>query len=410
MNMPLCSYPSLDIRLENELEPEEVEMLKRARLHEIGALEAWTSQGTNRQLAYATHGLVRFFGKFPPPIASYLIEKYSKPGELVLDPMAGSGTTGVECLIRDRRSILKDVNPLMLLIASVKTTKISKNKILSTLEELKLSYSPIDFNNHRSEFSGLRNPDHWFLKETMDSLYGLKKSIDNIVDKKLRDYFTVCFCGIVRRVSRATTQQGRLFLDVATAEKDAFPFFEKKVIDTADAVSSLPCSKGKIRIEQADLQNPDSIPVEKANLVILHPPYFNSYKFSSVNSLELFWLGIDHAEIRKNEVREFFKVGKPENHEKFIDDMSKALSNAYKALNPGGYMGFMMGDTAIRGEYIPVVRKTIDKAYMPYSTIEKVALRVPKYTEASWAASQRRSGKEVGVKIYDFVIVIKKNA
>ena len=39
--------------------------------------------------------------------------------------------------------------------------------------------------------------------------------------------------------------------------------------------------------------------------------------------------------------------------------------------------------------------------------IEKVALRIPKYTEASWAASQRRNGEEVGVSLCDFVYILR---
>ena len=53
--------------------------------------------------------------------------------------------------------------------------------------------------------------------------------------------------------------------------------------------------------------------------MILHPPYFNSYKYSSVNSLEMGWLGFDRLEYNKKEIREFFKVGKPENVDKYVD-------------------------------------------------------------------------------------------
>ena len=103
-------------------------------------------------------------------------------------------------------------------------------------------------------------------------------------------------------------------------------------------------------------------------------------------------------------------MGKPENSEKFVADMALALENAYLSLKAGGYLGFMMGDTIIKGQYTPIVYQTIQRANLPGASIETVALRVPKYTEASWAASQRRKSGSVGIKIYDFVLVIKKNA
>lgn len=405
----LSSLPALEVRNANKMSQEELEMVDRAELADLGKVQAWTSEGNNKQLAYSTHGMIRFFGKFPPPIASYLIESYTKEGDLVLDPMSGSGTSGVESLLRHRKSELRDVNPLMLMLARVKTTKLPLKAIEEEFSRIKNSYKPISFKKEKDNFSGLRDPEHWFLPATMNSLLGIKVLIDQIEDGKLKEYFLICFAGIIRRVSRATTQQGRLFLDVDTAVEDAMPFFEKKIRDTKASVSGLPNKKYRPKIIQANLQEPINN-TSDVDLVILHPPYFNSYKYSSVNSLELFWLGVNHADIRKHEVREFFKVGKPENHTKFVSDMSKALENAYQRLRPGGRIGFMMGDTAIRGEYIPVIRKTLDSANLPKHKIETVALRVPKYTEASWAASQRRKSGEVGIKIFDFVVVIKKNA
>lgn len=47
------------------------------------------------------------------PIAVYspLIEMVTKPGDLVFDPMCGSGTTGTVCRKLGRRVVLADINP-----------------------------------------------------------------------------------------------------------------------------------------------------------------------------------------------------------------------------------------------------------------------------------------------------------
>lgn len=406
----IFSLPKLLVRTKEKMESFEREMLERAKLSDLGPCEAWTAEGTNHQLSYATHGFMRFFGKFPPPIASYLIEKYTNEGETVLDPMGGSGTSAVECLLRNRKCEIRDVNPMMLLLQKVKSTKLSSTKVLDALEKITEAYKPLNKDEIDYYPIGLRDPLHYFLIETVDSLNGIKKLIEDVEDKDIQDFLYVCFLSIIRRVSRATTQQGRLFLDIDTAEKNALPFFIKKVKKLVPKVDALNKSKYKINIQEHNLM--DSLGnkyKDKMDLVILHPPYFNSYKYSGVNSLELSWLGVKHADIRKKEIREFFKVGKPEKYIDFVTDMAKALENAYDTLKPGAYMGFMMGDTAIKGKYIPVMRETLDKAILPNSSIETVALRVPKYTEASWAASQRRNTNNVGITLFDFVIVIKKN-
>ncbi|WP_037035557.1 site-specific DNA-methyltransferase [Rahnella sp. WP5] len=47
------------------------------------------------------------------PMAVYipLIEMVTKPGDIVFDPMCGSGTTGAVCMMLDRKAVLCDINP-----------------------------------------------------------------------------------------------------------------------------------------------------------------------------------------------------------------------------------------------------------------------------------------------------------
>ncbi len=369
-------------------------------------IEVWTSSASNKALAYSTHGIFRYFGKFPPPIARYLIKKYTNEDDLVIDPMCGSGTTALEALILNRKAWCCDVNPLSILVSKVKINKINKKEYLNVLNKViesakKSKARPINL-------SGLRDPRHWFLKETILSLSKIKHSIETVkMSNNIKNALTVSFMGIVRRVSRATTQQGRLFLDVETAEKDALPLFEKKAKQIIEPISNLTKTKNKIEISKRSILEKENKIRKLTKLIICHPPYFNIYKYSGINSLELSWLNIDHADIRKEEVREFFKVGKPEKVKDYIDDMERGLINLSYYLEKKGRLALMIGDTTIRGNYIPVIKMLLDKLKSTY-TVEKVALRVPRFTEASWAASQRRKTSQVGINLCDFVIILRK--
>lgn len=65
---------------------------------------------------WATHsGTYR--GNWSPYIPRNLILRYTKPGDLVLDQMVGSGTTLVECRLLGRRAIGVDVNPDAVMVA-----------------------------------------------------------------------------------------------------------------------------------------------------------------------------------------------------------------------------------------------------------------------------------------------------
>ena len=398
----------IEIRSQGELIDREIALIEKSGLDQLAPVETWTALGTNQQLAYATHGIFRYFGKFPPPIATYMISQYTKEKDLVIDPMCGSGTTALEAGILKRRCAVNDVNPLSVLISKVKTTKIDKSLLEEKLEYLKANYRPMSLEEYAFVPVALKDPDHWFLKETSDSLRGIKYLIEQETDTNLENFLKVIFAATIRRVSRATTQQGRLFLDVATALEDAFPTFEKRYEIGMKGLAELP-EISDIEYYNVDLKDLSTIDYEgKAKLVILHPPYFNSYKYSSVNSLEMGWLGYDRNQCNKKEVKEFFKVGKPENYERYVKDMSLALNNALNMLVPGGVLGLMIGDTIMKGEYIQVTRSLMDKLDSDKYEISKVVMRVPKYTEATWVASQRRDSNNIGITLSDYIVLIRK--
>lgn len=398
----------IEVHTQKELQEAERGLLQQAHLDDLAPCEAWTALGTNAQISYSTHGIFRYFGKFPSTIATHLIFQYTSEGDVVLDPMAGSGTTSLECLLANRECHSYDINPLSVLLAKVKTTFIEKEKLDSAIDDVEMHYKPMTIEEFAFIPKGVKNLDHWFLTETQNSLRGLLFLIDKINDSDIKDFMTICLCSIIRSVSRATSQQGRLFLDVVTAKPDCLESFVKKARKAAERVAKLPPKHETLDIALHSAENPmEGI---HADLTILHPPYFNAYKYSSVNSLELAWMGVDQATVRKNEVREFFKIGKPEKVEFYLEDMVKVLNNVTTCIKPGGVMGLMIGDTVIKGEYIPVTRQLIDRYLIanPNVTVEKVVLRVPKFTEASWSTSQRRTSDKVGISLNDFIIVFKK--
>ncbi|MBM3266757.1 MAG: hypothetical protein FJZ01_03825 [Candidatus Sericytochromatia bacterium] len=403
---PAGREPRLEIRSAEDLAPAERAQLARADLLDLAATQAWEVAGSNRDLAYATHGVFRYFGKFPPPLARYLIETFTPAGGQVADPMCGSGTTGVEALLSRRGATLLDVNPLSLLLARVKTTPLDGSRLDEAVGRVLARYRPLAARDGIPDPVGLRNADHWFLPDTSRSLRGLRAAVDAEPDPDLRNFLLVAFAATVRRVSRATMQQGRLFLDAASALPDARPVFERRAARARAAIGALPPPRAPITVGVHDLRTPPA-GVPSADLVVCHPPYFNSYKYSGINALELAWLGFEPASVRKCEVREYFKAGDPANVAKYLDDMALAIGHAAKLLRPAGTLALMIGDTVVRGDYLPVTRTLLDRVAATLRPV-RVCLRVPRYTEATWVASQRRRRDDVGIKLSDFVILLER--
>jgi len=73
-----------------------------------------------------THEFYPYPGRFSPRFARAAILAFSKPGDIVLDPYMGGGTTVVEALANERHAVGVDINSLSLFLARVKTVPLSR--------------------------------------------------------------------------------------------------------------------------------------------------------------------------------------------------------------------------------------------------------------------------------------------
>ena len=95
------------------------------------------SDKTRKDTSYITHGYHRYPAKFIPQIVSRLADKYTKEGDLIVDPFGGCGTTLVESKIMGRPSVGVDINPVAVLITKAKVTPIDPVKVEKSFALLK---------------------------------------------------------------------------------------------------------------------------------------------------------------------------------------------------------------------------------------------------------------------------------
>jgi hypothetical protein len=82
-----------------------------------------------RSVAHAkgfTHPFYRYPAAAPPELVREVIRTYTRPGELVVDPFMGGGTTIVEALAHGRQGIGIDANTLAVFVTRAKTTPLSE--------------------------------------------------------------------------------------------------------------------------------------------------------------------------------------------------------------------------------------------------------------------------------------------
>lgn len=374
--------------------------------------EMWTISQSTKELSYLSHGSFRFYGKFPPPIASELIERYSHPGDTIVDSMVGSGTTLLEAVLRERRAIGIDPNPFCCLLSKVKVTPLAAGLLRSAQDSLIEEYPGVvaDRSTWEPLIPKMRGMDHWFFEPTQRELAAIRRCIEIVADScgiDVANLFRVAFASIVRPVSRAGSATGRQFLDKTARHEPVLPVFLKRLdqlIRMNQELGHATSPAAEVRVVQADARS--ELGLEGiGDLVISHPPYFNLYNFASIYRFEIAWLGYDYSQVRQGEVRDGFKMAKTELLPGYLEDMRKVMETNRHLARHDGKVCVMMGDAIIHGSRVQVVRPFIQASERLGFQLERIALREPRFTEATWATALRRSRDDLGVKLFDFVMV-----
>ena len=97
---------------------------------EVG--EFWTSR---QRQGHSLHE-ISYRACFKSQLPEYFIERYTKPGDTVLDPFMGRGTTPLQAHLMGRRAVASDANPLCVMLARPRLNPPSIDDIASRLAQI----------------------------------------------------------------------------------------------------------------------------------------------------------------------------------------------------------------------------------------------------------------------------------
>lgn len=100
-------------------------------------LNAQLWQGSFNGRESSLHQLSPYVGKLKSGMAKVLIQLYSQPGEIILDPFAGSGVVPLECILSGRIAWANDLSPYAYILTRGKLeTPREENMALATANSL----------------------------------------------------------------------------------------------------------------------------------------------------------------------------------------------------------------------------------------------------------------------------------
>ena len=89
------------------------------------------------------HALCPYFAMFPPEFARSHVERFAQPGEVILDPFSGRGTTLLEALLKNRRALASDINPVAACVTGAKARIPNIESVDCRLDDLSTEFKTI---------------------------------------------------------------------------------------------------------------------------------------------------------------------------------------------------------------------------------------------------------------------------
>ena len=265
-------------------------------------------------------------GQFTPEFVDYLLDSFSKPDDIILEPFSGSGTVLSECSRKNLSCYGYEINPAAYAMSKFFTfanvSRAERIEILAAFEAKLLKLIPyfqdlplfVESRQFRQSFKNLIEFSNTLLA--------------TISDKQEK----------VLALNILFLAEGNKNPDLRNSIFESFAFIKKTLL-------SLPYTEKTISARLGDARSIDKICPVKGNIILTSPPYINVFNYHQNYRAIVETLGADILKVaqsefgsnRKNRGNRFKTVVQ------YCLDMEQALKSFWTSLDKNGLIILVIG-------------------------------------------------------------------
>ena len=251
---------------------------------------------------YASHHLHAFAARFPPQLPRVFIRGLTAPGDVVLDPMMGSGTAVVEAWIEGRRGVGLDIDPLALRLCHVKTRPVQLEGLQEVAQRVvskacALAEEKIIAQHLAQRFDERTKAfvNYWFLPATQRQLMALVLAIESVPEVSARRFLELTFSSTIITKSGGVTRardlaHSRPHIDQEKIPKNALEQFSSRLQKNLTSIAELSVH-GTVATPLAGDARAMPFADGVVDLIVTSPPYANALDYMRAHKFSLVWLG-----------------------------------------------------------------------------------------------------------------------
>jgi len=244
---------------------------------------------------YATHQLHAFAAKCPAPLVRWTLEEYSKPGDEVVDPMCGSGTSVLESYLLGRHGSGFDIDPLSCLIASAKVAPVDPGQIVTDGESILTTARNADDSGWRP--NGI-DMEKWFRDDVAADLARLRDAIAGAdITAPMRTVMACLFSSlVVARTSVANVRDiahSRHHFQERPQNPAVLDRFATKLVSAKRLFherDQLKNAVGTASVMSGDARSLQQLDDESVALYFSSPPYCSALDYTRAHIFSVAWL------------------------------------------------------------------------------------------------------------------------
>lgn len=311
------------------------------------------------------HRFHPYLGKFIPQLVEIFLRKYFSPGQTVLDPFAGSGTTLVQANELGVNAIGYDISAFNVLLIRAKTKhydlKNVRREILDILEKVRLAtestlYQPTLWSSNGNGNTKKANSDseylnQWFASQALRELLTYRDFIESYEDQEILKV-------ILSRSARSARLTTHFDLDFPKAPQtepywcykharncvpttSAYQFLKRYSLDTIRRVEEFAAQRTNAA---ATVIHGDSrqLKIPKVDGVITSPPYVGLIDYHEQHRYAYELLGLEDR--RDLEIGAAKQGASQKAKREYQESIAQVFTCAFEAMPSGGPLIVVAGD------------------------------------------------------------------
>jgi hypothetical protein len=326
--------------------------------------------GVNVRWGHSMQTMCSYHGMFPAKVAHYFIQRYSRPGDVVLDPFSGRGTVPLQARVEGRVAVCNDLNPLAYVLSRAKVNPPSWDSVQGFLTGLEKGYK-------RSRAGEPHAPADICMLYHPNTLRQLCYVRGHLLSKPIAQWSPdeLMIGGALAGIMHGSFRKDGTSQYLSISMPNTFsmsPMYVEKYIRHNRLVAPdqdvFECLRDKLaRLYLDDLSGPPgrayhldatsllksrSVLANSVDLIVTSPPYLQVVNYGTANWIRLWLLGLDEVGRERGVGRKRLNAALDHDHTyaSYKNFLLRTLQGVRRVLNQHGVAAIVIGDVADPGK------------------------------------------------------------